>query len=226
MAYRWMAGWCLLMMFLSACQSSSPQTVYVMEVTKVVTVVVTPDGTPPAAVTARATPATTTTPAITPSPVLSPTPDLFPTPVIGQIYVAEQAFQRGRMFWLQPVQQIWVATTDDEGNNTWSVYEDTFVDGQPETSATLTPPAGLIQPERGFGKLWRETAAVQAELGWALEPEFGYVTRYEYRAGGRVENNQYIPGKGKHLVTMLDGRIIEFNEEDRTWQILETGAGS
>lgn len=225
-------GVILVILLAVACQTGVPPITYIMEVTREVTVVVTADtvgvlpvstGTPDAAATLTSQSTfTAAAPTNTPTPTLSPTPDIFPTPVIGQIFIAEQTFERGRMFWLQPVGQIWVVATDENGNNIWSVYEDTFQEGQPEINPTLTPPVGLYQPERGFGKLWRETPEVQAAIGWAVEPEFGYITRYEYRAGGSVDaNNRYVPGPGRHLVTLLTGEIIIFIEgENRTWEII------
>lgn len=234
-----LTGYALVVsLIVAACQGGPPPTVFVMEVTRIVTMVVTPgaestseigtqeatsEALPVETLTAAATATTTETP--TPGPTA--TPDVFPTPVVGQIYVAEQSFENGKMFWLQPVQQNWVATTDENGNNIWQVYDDTFVDGQPENNPTLTPPPGLIQPVRGFGKLWRETPEVLAALGWATDAEYGYVTRYEYRAGGSVnERNEYVPGVGRHLLTMLDGQVIEFNEEDRSWSILASTASN
>lgn len=228
MRFRLLAGLMGLLAAVAACQSSPPSITYIMEVTKEVTREVTVVVTANPAITGGPLPLDTltltqtpATPAATPTATLTPTPDIFPTPVVGQIYVAQQNFEHGMMFWLQPVKQIWVATTDEQGRRIWAVYDDTFTDGQPEINPTLTPPAGLVQPERGFGKLWRENPDVQAKLGWGIEPEIGYVTRYEYRAGGKVENDQYIPGDGWHLVTMLDSRIIEFSAVDSTWQILD-----
>ncbi len=229
-----------------ACQGTPPIT-YVMEVTREVTRIVPAEGingtstgplpmgtvatpTPGAnttqiAVSASLTPAATLAPIATATLSVTATPDVFPTPVVGQIYVAEQAFQNGSMYWLQPIKQIWVATTDKSGKKIWLAFEDTFVDGQPEIDPTLTPPARLIQPERGFGKLWRENKDVQALVGWAKEPEFGYVTRYEYRAGGSVNaQNQYVPGKGRHVITLLDGQIMAFNEDDNTWLVSKSGS--
>ena len=45
-----------------------------------------------------------------------------------------------------------------------------------------TPPAGLVEPVRGFGKVWRENPAVRQALGWATAPENGeqaQVVRFE-----------------------------------------------
>jgi hypothetical protein len=226
---RWRLLGCVLLGIgmIAACQPTTIteyviEITRIVEVTQVVTVVATSEnpssGPLPLSTTTPAAPATATpnaTATITPTG----TPDIFPTPVVGQIFVAEQLFERGRMYWLQPIQKIWVATTDSSDQQVWFVYEDTFVDGETEIDPKLTPPAGFIQPVRGFGKLWRENTDVQETLGWAEAAENGYMTRYEYRAGGTVKNNEYIYGAGKHLITLQDGQIIEFNENG-TWQIL------
>ena len=41
-----------------------------------------------------------------PTPSISATPDVRPTATIGQIQVAEEVFEHGRMFWIQPRKQI------------------------------------------------------------------------------------------------------------------------
>ncbi len=168
-------------------------------------------------------PTATLEPSITPTATTTPTPDPFPTPVEGQIYVAEQRFEDGWMFWVQPVGQIWVLTIDEdneENERVWSVYDDTFIEGQAEIDPEIIPPEGLYQPERGFGKLWRENPEVRDAIGWALDIELGHTTRYEYHAGGEVdEDNEYIPGPGYHVVESLFGDIFEFDEESFTWSV-------
>lgn len=167
-------------------------------------------------------PTATLEPSITPTATTTPTPDPFPTPVAGQIYVAEQRFEDGWMFWVQPVGQIWVLTVNEDNERIWSVYDDTFVEGQAEIDPEIIPPEGLYQPERGFGKLWRENPEVRDAIGWALEPELGHTTRYEYYAGGTVnDDNEYLPGPGDHLVESLYGDVFEFDEETFTWSIEE-----
>ncbi len=130
----------------------------------------------------------TTAPSATPNLTLTPVPtDLppnFPTPLVQPIQVAEQLFEHGRMFWLQPTDQIWVMKITGEGRGTWEIYQNDFVDGEPESDPSLVPPEGRYQPVRGFGKLWRESGNLRQELGWGVTPEFGYVSNYEYHAGG------------------------------------------
>ena len=171
------------------------------------------------AVTATAAQAATDA-APTATPTITPTPDPMPAPVIGSIYVAEQRFEDGWMFWLQPNGQIWVLTEDADNRKIWGVYDDTFVDGEAESDPLIIPPESRLQPIRGFGKLWRENPEVRQALGWALEREMGHTTRYEYHHGGYVnDDNQYVPGPGYHQVTSVSGRLVRFNEEIFTWEI-------
>lgn len=212
----------------SACQNNVPPTIYAIEVTRLVTVVVTPsapdaEGESTAEVasieaSATAEPDATRTPIF----IQTSTPDVFPTPSVGQVYVAEQGFQNGRMFWLEPVKQIWVTWTNERGETIWSVFDDAFEEGMMESDDNIVPPEGLFQPERGFGLLWRTNDGVRDQIGWAIEPEFGYVTRYEYRAGGIVtESNEYVAGPGRHIIQTLARERIQFNEGIWTWELTE-----
>jgi hypothetical protein len=151
----------------------------------------------------------------------SPTLDPFPTPTRSQIQIAEQVFQNGRMMWIQPRKQIWVMIDNGSGRGQWMIYEDTFQEGEPESDPSLTPPDGLYQPLRGFGKLWRENTALKDGLGWGTTPEFGYVSNYEYHPGGSVDaQNQYVPGPGYHILFSLYQEKFQFNEADGTWEKL------
>lgn len=211
----------LIVVFLAACQGPPPTQIVLVVTATPQSIVPSPgpisgDGTP-APVTAEAT--ADIEPTMTPTVTASPTPDVFPTTVKSQIQVAEQRFQNGRMFWLQPVDQIWVLAQDEDGGRTWLVYDNTFREGQRESDPSINPPEGFHQPIRGFGKLWRENPDIRESLGWALEPELGHVTTYEYHAGGTVTaDNEYIPAPGYHLITSLFGDVYKFNEADLTWE--------
>ena len=124
------------------------------------------------------------------------------------------------MFWLQPNGQIWLLSVDETGKNIWSVYNDTFVEGEAEFDPQIVAPANRYQPVRGFGKLWRENLEVRQELGWALASEIGHTTRYEYRQGGRLnDENAYVPGPGYHLLRSVNGDTFRFNEDSFTWSV-------
>jgi hypothetical protein len=198
-------------------------------ITQTVLVVVTATPPPPtplpetATVTATtpAPPPATPTPTSTPRSTIGPTPlpEGFPTPVSARIMVAEQVFERGRMFWLAPVQEIWVVV---EGGD-WARYEDTFEEGEAEYDPALTPPAGLQQPIRGFGKVWRENESVRAALGWARDVEYGYTTDYRYDHGGTIDpDGNYESGPGVHTLVTLGNETVHFYEADDTWALEAT----
>ncbi|MCA9883365.1 MAG: hypothetical protein KC546_11100 [Anaerolineae bacterium] len=229
-----------IMALIAACQVGEPATQFVVEVTREVTVVhtmVVPSDAQGAQVTATSepqgtnvnmTPAGTastdaqvasTGPTATETITTTPLPEGFPTPTVGQVFMAEQAFQNGRMFWLEPVQQIWVLTIDENGNQVWLVYNDTWEEGMPETDASLVPPEpGLQQPIRGFGKLWRENDDLRNLIGWAVDPELGFVTRYEFHHGGEVDaSGNYVSAPGYHVLQAYNGDILVIDEATRTW---------
>jgi hypothetical protein len=80
---------------------------------------------------------------------------------------ALQQFEHGVMFWRQDTSSLYALFND--GN--WQSWPDTFVEGQAEFDPALVPPAGRLQPIRGFGKVWRSETGVQEALGWALAQE-------------------------------------------------------
>jgi hypothetical protein len=51
-----------------------------------------------------------------------------------------------------------------------AIYGDDWDEHQPIDSG-LTPPADRYEPQRGFGKVWRENPWVRDLLGWAIAPE-------------------------------------------------------
>lgn len=238
---------CVLIMVLSACQDfDHPDMIVEIEVTRIVVWTPTPEPeisespadtntgplpinsavpvsqTPDAKTTAAPTLNVSETPSPTPTTGPTATPDVFPTPITGQILIAEQDFQNGKMFWLQPINQIWIATTNDDGERIWINTDDRYDEGQPESDPSLNPPAeGLIQPIRGFGLLWREDPDLQNLIGWATSEEFGYTTNYEYHWGGTVDDNgNYVTGPGYHLIETLNQNTYRFDEETRTWEII------
>jgi hypothetical protein len=215
----------LLLLLLAGCQGA-PVTQIVLVVTA------TPEAVTAdvSAVTAAASPTRTVTvtnaptraeTATTAAPAsATATPNIFPTPTMGEIQVAEQLFQNGRMFWVQPTSQLWVLVVRGEGRGVWTIYPDTFdATADPEVDPSLVPPEGLLQPTRGFGKLWRTNQDVRESLGWATTPEFGYVSRYEYHPGGTIQNATYVPAPGYHILYSLYSEQFRFNEVDSTWQL-------
>ncbi|MEO8606698.1 MAG: hypothetical protein ABI690_02360 [Chloroflexota bacterium] len=216
---RYRLSICLsLILFVAACQGPPPT-----QIVLVVTATSENQQTQPTLTTVEVQQAATQSPTVvaaTAMPQASPTFDPFPTPTVSQIQVAEQVFEHGRMMWIQPRKQIWVMVDDGSGKGKWSVFEDTFQDGETEFDPSLVPPDNKYQPERGFGKIWRENQAIHDGLGWGLTPEFGYVSNYEYHPGGTVTQGQFVPGAGYHILFSLSQEKFQFNEADYTWKKL------
>jgi hypothetical protein len=160
---------------------------------------------------------------LTPSLEVTTTPNIFPTTVTGQIQVAEQTFEKGRMFWIGPEKEIWIALHGDGGQNEnrgiWVISPDSFdEDVDPEDPApSLTPPPGFWKPIRGFGQLWNANEDLQYQLGWATGQEYGYSTPYTYQAGGEIVDGEYIEGPGVHSVVSLGKETFYFDESNGTW---------
>lgn len=87
---------------------------------------------------------------------------------------AYQPFERGLMIWVSQV-----GTSGQPGiyvfynNNTYQRFIDTWREGVDANSGGFTPPTGLQEPVRGFGKVWREAGGVRDGLGWATSVEAG-----------------------------------------------------
>jgi hypothetical protein len=151
-----------------------------------------------------------------PASTATPLPALFPTNTVTQVQMAEQVFENGRMFWIRHNLQIWVMLADPEQPTTgdWLCYNDTFQEGEMEIDPDIVPPEGLIQPRRGFGKLWRTYEEIRGRIGWATTPEFELTSNYTYLAGGYVEDGQYFPGPGEHRLTTIFNDQVSFFERE------------
>jgi len=133
-------------------------------------------------------------------------------------WAAEEPFERGRMIWLQEVRtgstvyQRLILVFYNDGR--YEKYADTFVEGvDPESDPTIVPPAGLYQPIRGFGKLWRTNTSVRDRLGWATAPEQGFYTQWQMQIGESIGIPFY--------VRRMDGRIIRaagWDTGSGTWE--------
>lgn len=220
---------------LAACQGGIQPVEYIVEVpvTRIVEVIVTatPEGNNVGASVAQAAqasaeaevtedPEAELTPEVTPE--VEATPNPIPTPERLEIFIAEQAFQNGRMFWLRPIDQIWVIGQNEQGSRVWQIFEDNFEDGDLESDPDLLPPvSGLYQPVRGFGKLWREGENLQSQLGWATDSEVGYLGIYEYHYGGTVaDDGTFEQAPGYHIIRTESGDVYRFNEGVWTWEIV------
>jgi hypothetical protein len=82
----------------------------------------------------------------------------------------EQFFERGVMLYTNLFEEYIYVIKSDPLPVTYERFPDTWTEAEP-ASGGETPPAGLIEPVRGFGKVWRENSGVRETLGWATTPE-------------------------------------------------------
>jgi hypothetical protein len=111
------------------------------------------------------------------------------------VQAAYQPFERGFMIWWGDSKKILVMYADGgtrQYSDLWTGEEIVIAD---------TPPAGLIAPQRGFGKIWMEDSYTRTSLGWATGPEQAYTVTIQDQRVGPEQSRQYF--------TLPDARIIE-----------------
>lgn len=197
----------LLTLALTACSAPVPEVAPPL----VVTVVVTPTGGGPPL------------PPQAPTTVAAATSS-YPAPFQTDLAAVYQPFERGFMIYVPDRKAVWVFVQPETTipsaftAGLWLAYADTFGEGEPETDPAIVAPEGLIQPKRGFGKVWRENGPVRAALGWATEIELPYpATITDYAIGKFDSSGKFAPSAFIHTITDFDGDIIHADEATRTW---------
>lgn len=138
----------------------------------------------------------------------SPAPDECPaSPAIDSGGV-EEHFEHGAMVWVEEEGLIYVLF-DDGSSPQWKALADEWEPGEPEDDPSLTPPAGLFQPVRGFGLVWREETGVRDRLGWAIDTEQAFATALQ-RTSRAKYNDTYIRG--------LDNKVWKLLPESSGWE--------
>ena len=150
--------------------------------------------------------------------------------------LVEQSFENGFMFWVGRTSdekcahehgfapgsgEIWIAFVNSKiPSGKWLVYVDDWTAGaDPDNDQSLTPPPGLIQPIRGFGKVWRTKLSAEERemLGWATGSEFLISSDYRYKANVFINSQgETINRPGKHILVGLAGDIFTFDEVSQT----------
>ena len=109
------------------------------------------------------------------------------TPEAWEVQTAFEPFEHGMMIWSnkigwyeQPV--IYVLYE----NGAYERFDDAFDENVDPESGGEVPPAGLFEPVRGFGKVWRENSGVRSALGWATAPEMGGPGRFQIMENGEI----------------------------------------
>jgi hypothetical protein len=128
----------------------------------------------------------------------------------GPTSTASQDYEHGMMIYEQSTGSIYVLTFSDFR---FRRFPDTWVEGVDPDAGGETPPAGLIEPRRGFGKIWRSNPDVRAALGWAITDEQGASATLQVFEYGRA---LYLPQHG-HTVVLMD----DPGGASGTWEELE-----
>lgn len=105
-----------------------------------------------------------------------------------------QIFERGSMIWLEGTPAYIYALFID---GTFLRFEDTFNASVDPYSGGEAPPGNLLEPVRGFGKVWRTYANVKGSLGWAVSGETATQATYQVFERGRM---LYLPSRGDVLI--------------------------
>ncbi len=111
--------------------------------------------------------------------------------------LAYQAFENGVMIYRTDMSLIYVL---DYNGQVWT-FSDTWQGGEINTGEA---PAGLIQPQMGFGNVWLNEAGISDALGWATTSEIYYASELIIQEGAGIE------------LSLPDGRYI--NISDSNWQ--------
>jgi hypothetical protein len=138
----------------------------------------------------------------------SPAPDECPGSAPLFTDGAEQHFERGVMLWNRTEDRVYVLS-DDRPSRDWQSYTDEWDEGEPESDPNIVPPAGLYQPVRGFGLVWREQPGVRERLGWAVDTEAGYPTAIQGTSRFKY-NDTYVKA--------LDGGVWHLGPEGSSWR--------
>jgi hypothetical protein len=140
-------------------------------------------------------------------------------PIPQPLAAASQLFERGLMIYVasptggQGV--IYTMTTDGRFRR----FDDTWLQGiDPDSGGEAVPP-GLLEPIRGFGKVWRLNPDVRAALGYAVIPEQGDTATVLDFSRGRA---LYIPARAATFL-LLDDALGGGIPSSGTWRSFSGG---
>jgi hypothetical protein len=144
------------------------------------------------------------------------------TPAAPQVAVYNGVFQRyqgGAMLYIAEMREIWVMVeTPGRRGGPYYRFPDQFQEGDPEAILDLPVPPGLLQPHRGFGRIWREQPGLRAQLGWAADYEIPFTLRAARTTTGAFDaSGNFVPGAVVWMMTLHDNNFAFFNEASSTW---------
>lgn len=136
-------------------------------------------------------------------------------PIAWEVKTSYQSFEHGEMIWSEAsgwyrVPHVYVFYAD----STYQTFVDYFDPAVDPISGGETPPAGLLEPILGFGKVWRDEPGLHEALGWATAGETPGMGRIQNFYGGQMvwisqTNQTYVFMAG--IVHMFD---VPFAKEE------------
>jgi hypothetical protein len=140
-----------------------------------------------------------------------PPPEACPTAPPQDTQLIEEAFERGRLVYIAQNNQIY-ALFNDGLAPAWLVLDDRYDPAtSPESDPSFVPPAGLYQPLRRLGFVWRGNDTVRNRLGLAIQPESVY--------NGFVQSSAS-DGAQTLYVSSSDGTVLQLLPQGDSWQII------
>lgn len=126
-----------------------------------------------------------------------------------QTWAAFEPFEHGLMVWIAEGGHTYVLLDD---GSPFKPYQE-VVDPQglplPGPDPNLAPPAGLFQPELGFGKFWRGGVAgydwVRQRLGWATARESSYGALWQCNTASDDAARCYFTGPRDQVLVLARG---------------------
>lgn len=155
----------------------------------------------------------------------SPSPDSCPIREASPTVVIEQTFERGRMFYVEENDQIYVLFNDGSTPR-WGVYDNLYNPNiHPERDPAFDQAfagTGLVQPAARLGYLWRGLDNVRNRLGSGLAPE----QRYDGFRQTAPSRNPDFAGREDIFLSASDGTVIQLLPAASEWQILTPSLSS
>ena len=121
-----------------------------------------------------------------------------PTEHSNVTWAAWEPFEGGYMFWRNDIDGTYVLyfqDRDDRSTGYWEqMPEEWKWDLSNPEGVGMTPPAGLYEPKRGFGWLWRtHLGGPDSPLGWAEEEEKGFCAKIQPFDEGLIFQSSTVP---------------------------------
>lgn len=111
---------------------------------------------------------------------------------------AFQRYERGFMIWRADTGTITVFIGSGSGNE-YTYLVSNY--GPLPNNPYFDPPAGLVRPINGFGRVWGNYATIRDALGWATGNEEAYTVKISVNDQGRIS-----------AYTLPDGREVQVSD--------------